>query len=185
MLKYCAVFSLCAGLSLAGDFITGQGARVVIGQTTFTSQNPGASSTAIGSAGGVAYAGDILFIADSNRLGLLPLNNRVLMYTQLKETLPSITAPIAPQTGRCPVCWLGPASVELGQPDFVSVNPGRAQNAMNLPLAIASDGVHVAVADTDNNRILLWNEIPTVPGQNADLVLGQVDFVSIVQTDPV
>src|SRR5580658_6186949 len=170
MLKYCAVFSLCAGLSLAGTFITGQGARVVIGQTTFTSQGPGASSTNFGSAGGLAFAADTLFLSDANRVGLLPVNNRVLMFQQILENMPSITAPIAPYTGRCPVCWLGPASMELGQPDFVTVDPGRSQSALNLPLGVASDGVHVAIADTANNRVLLWNEIPTVPGQNADVV---------------
>jgi len=184
MLKYCAVFSLCAGLGLAGSFITGQGARVVIGQTTFTSQSPGASSTNFGSVGGLAFAGDTLYVTDANRLGLLPINNRVLMYQQVKQFMPSITAPIAPFTGRCPVCWLGPASMEIGQPDFVSVNPGRTQNSMNLPLAVASDGLRVAVADTANNRVLIWNSIPTVPGQNADIVLGQVDFTSIVSTNP-
>jgi hypothetical protein len=184
MLKYCAVFSLCAGLGLAGSFITGQGARVVIGQTTFTSQYPGASSTNFGSAGGLAFAGDTLYVADANRLGLLPINNRVLMFQQILENMPSITAPIAPYIGRCPVCWLGPASMELGEPDFVTVDPGRSQSALNLPLGVASDGVHVAIADTANNRVLLWNEIPTVPGQNADVVLGQADFVSIVSTNP-
>ena len=184
MLKYCAVFSLCAGLSLAGTFITGQGARVVIGQTTFTSQSPGASSTNFGSAGGIAFAADTLFLSDANRVGLLPINNRVLMFQQILENMPSITAPIAPFTGRCPVCWLGPASMELGQPDFVSVNPGRTQSALQLPLGVASDGVHVAVADTANNRVLIWNEIPTIPGQNADIVLGQADFVSQVETNP-
>src|SRR5262249_3672200 len=145
MLKYCAVISLCAGMSLAGDFVTGQGARVVIGQTTFTSQYPGASSTNFGSVGGLAFAADTLFVADANRLGLLPINNRVLMFGQIKQFMPSITAPIDPYIGRCPVCWLGPASMELGQPDFVSVNPGRTQSAMNLPLGVASDGVHVAI----------------------------------------
>jgi hypothetical protein len=184
MLKYCAVFSLCAGLGLGGSFITGQGARVVIGQTTFTSQSPGASSTNFGSVGGLAFAGDTLYVTDANRLGLLPINNRVLMYQQIKQFMPSITAPIAPYTGRCPVCWLGPASMELGQPDFVSVNPARTQSGMNLPLAVASDGTHLAVADTSNNRILIWNSIPTVPGQNADIVLGQADFTSIVSTNP-
>ena len=71
MLKYCALFSLCAGLGLAGSFITGQGARVVIGQTTFTSQSPGASSTNFGSVGGLAFAGNTLYVTDANRLGLL------------------------------------------------------------------------------------------------------------------
>jgi hypothetical protein len=34
------------------------------------------------------------------------------------------------------------------------------------------------VSDTNNNRVLAWNSIPTTNGQAADYVLGQVDFVS-------
>src|SRR5229473_7945616 len=104
MLKYCAVFSLWAGLGLAGDFITGQAARVVIGQSTFTSQNFGVSDTLIGSVGGLAFANDTLFVTDANRLGLQPINNRVLLFTNLSQTIPQPKASIGIFTGRCPVC---------------------------------------------------------------------------------
>lgn len=184
MLKYCAVLSLCAGLGLAGDFISGQGARLVIGQTTFTSQNSGTSSTAIGSVGGLAFANDTLFVTDSNRLGLLPINNRVLMYTNVSQTMPQPTASIPPNLARCPVC-VGQAGVVLGQPDFVSSAPARTQSGMNLPLAVASDGNILAVADTANNRVLIWNTIPSGNGQPADIVLGQPDFTTLQEPPPV
>ncbi len=182
MLKYCAFFSLCAGLGLSADFITGQAARLVIGQTTFTSQTFGASNTVMGSIGGLAYAptnGGTLFVTDANRLGLLPINNRVLMFSNLSN-LPQPADPIAPLVSRCPVCG-GTATTVLGQPDFnyLSVQPARTASGMNLPLAVASDGVHVAVADTANNRVLLWNTFPNTNGQPADIVLGQADFTSI------
>ena len=80
MLKYCAFFSLCAGVGFAQQFETGQAARLVVGQTSFTSQVFGASDTLLGGAGGLAFANDTLFVADSNRVGFLPLNNRVLMF---------------------------------------------------------------------------------------------------------
>src|SRR5271154_2781559 len=96
MLKYCAFFSLCAALGLSQTFITGQAARLVIGQTTFTSQNNGASNTILGSISGLAYANDstggTLFIADSNRVGLQPVNNRVLMYSNMAQMVPQPTA---------------------------------------------------------------------------------------------
>ena len=41
-------------------------------------QQPGASNTLLGAVGGVAYANGTLFVADSNRTGLIPINNRVL-----------------------------------------------------------------------------------------------------------
>ena len=53
MLKYCAVFSLWAALGSAADFITGQAARAVIGQQTFTSQLFGTSNVLLGSVGGL------------------------------------------------------------------------------------------------------------------------------------
>jgi hypothetical protein len=42
---------------------------------------------------------------------------------------------------------------------------------MNWPVAVATDGQRVAVADTENHRILIWNSFPTESGQPADLVL--------------
>lgn len=192
MLKYCAVLSLCAGLALPQSYITGQAARLVIGQTTFTSQeffgdttSFAAPTTLLGSAQGVAYAANTLFVADSNRLGLLPINNRVLLFTNVSGSFPSPTQQLV-DNARCPVC-LGSASIVLGQPDFTnaSVVSNRTRNGMNLPIAVASDGVHVAVADTANNRVLIWNEIPTSNGQNADIVVGQPDFVTIVPPTPV
>jgi len=194
MLKYCAVLSLCAGLALSqGGYITGQAARLVIGQTTFTSQNFIGDNNPIlqptqelGSVGGVAFGGDTLFVADSNRLGLLPIMNRVVMYTGVAESWPTPLAPIPAYSGRCPVC-VGVGNVVLGQPDFTFASslPNRTQNGLNLPLAVASDGVHVAVADTANNRIMIWNEIPTSNNQNADVVLGQPDFVTFNLPTPV
>ena len=34
----------------------------------------------------------------------------------------------------------------------------------------------IAVADTDNNRVLIWSTIPTSNGVPADVVVGQPDF---------
>lgn len=178
MLKYCAFLSLCASVTLAGDFFTGQAARLVIGQTTFTSQTAGASDTLLGSANGLAFAGDTLFVADSNKIGFTPVNNRVLLFKSTSQTMPSPLAEIPAYSGRCPVC-VGQAGLVLGQSDFASVNPHISQVGMRTPTAVASDGHVLAIADTDNNRILIWNSIPVFNGQPADLVLGQPDFNTV------
>src|SRR5713101_3927810 len=89
MLKHCAVFSLCAGLISAADFVSGQAARLVIGQTTFTGQTTGVSNTLLGAVGGLAYANCALFASDSNRLGLLPANNRVLVFNNIQQSFPA------------------------------------------------------------------------------------------------
>jgi len=177
-LKSCALFSLCAAIGLSADFVTGQGARLVIGQTNFTSQTPGASDTLIGAASGVAFVNDTLFVADSNRAGFTPINNRVLLFKSLSQTLPGPTASIPPYSGRCPVCG-GKANIVVGQPDFVSTNFHISSTGMRTAVGIASDGRVLAVADTQNNRVLIYNTIPNYVGQPADLVLGQPDFNTV------
>jgi uncharacterized protein (TIGR03437 family) len=169
MLKNCALLSLCAGVSLAAEFVTGQAARLVIGQTTFTTQESGASAKLLGGAGGLALTNGKLFIADANRLNLTPINNRVLMMDT--STFPKATDEIAPASGRCPVC-VGEATLVLGQADFTSTTAGVA-NKFRLPVGVATDGVRLAVADTLNNRVLIWNSLPTTNGQPPDVVVGQ------------
>ncbi len=160
---------------------------MVIGQVTFTSQNSGgtsgsgpASNTVFGAMGGLAYANNTLFVGDANRLGMLPINNRVLMFNVSGNVTPPGQELIQSQAVNvdCPVC-VGQASVVLGQPDFSSTGSNRTQSGFNLPLAIASDGTNVAVADTANNRVLLWRSFPSVNGQPADIVLGQPDFTTL------
>ncbi len=178
MLKYCALFSLCAGVGLAGDFFTGQAARLVIGQTTFTSQTAGASDTLLGSLSGLAFAGDTLFVADSNKIGFTPVNNRVLLFQNVSQTMPGPLAEIPGFSGRCPVC-VGQANLVVGQPDFLSVNNHTAQTGLRTATGVASDGRILAIADTDNNRILIWNSLPVFNGQPADVLLGQPDFNTV------
>ena len=67
----------------AADFTTGQAARLVIGQQTFTSQDSNSSDSILGAASGLAYAADTLFVADSNRVGASPSNHRVLLFQNL------------------------------------------------------------------------------------------------------
>jgi hypothetical protein len=182
-MKFLALFILLAGtIAAETKFITGQGARLVIGQETFTDSLPGASEDLIGASGGIAYAGDNLFIADSNRLGATPNNDRVLVYYNVADKWPKPTEEV-PQGRRCNVC-VGDADVALGQPDFSGPPvleegdplPVPSANNMRLAIGVSSDGTRLAVADTDYNRVLIWNSLPTTSGQPADLVLGQGSF---------
>ena len=179
-MKCTSVILLFTAVSFAqtASFTTGQAARLVIGQTTFTSQDTNSSDTIIGSPAGVAYAANTLFVADSNLVGATPSNNRVLVYPNLSAMLPAPTAQLK-YGAKCPVC-VGQAAVVLGQPNFTStVQPlTSTQNNLNSPTAVASDGVHLVVADSNNNRVLIWNHIPTVNDQPADVVVGQPNFTS-------
>ncbi len=167
-------------------FVTGQGAREVIGQSTFTSQSGGnPSAYQVGAVSGVAYANNMLFVVDSNHQQISPINNRVLVFTDISKYIYDPTAQV-PQGGRCNVCvgspGVGQASSVLGQPDFITTTGlYTTQSGFRSPTAVASNGTVVAVADTDNNRVLIWNSVPTTNNKPADIVLGQPDFVTVTQ----
>jgi len=72
------------------------------------------------------------------------------------------------------------ADVVLGQANFglnVDADPPSA-STMSLPEDVFYDGSRLYVSDSGNNRVLVWNGIPTTNGKAADLVLGQSDFAS-------
>jgi len=182
-------------------FATGQSARLVIGQPEFDAESDTASQTIVGSPSGVAFANGMLFVVDSNLVGAAPVNNRVLAFPS--SQLPAPNAALQYNT-LCPVC-VGSASLVLGQSSFTSTLPAPCiippttvvvtttpttqtclttspqtpiATGMNTPTAVASDGTHLAVADTLNNRVLIWNNLPTTMNQPPDVVVGQPNFTS-------
>ena len=202
-MKHCALLLLALSIASAQTFVNGMAARAVLGQKTFTAQDtpapstlpdlyrPGIGQWLLGAASGVAYANGMLFVADSNNIGATPSNNRVLIYYDVKKVVPdakaSIPVPSGPNPVLCPVCTgvynyaYGQAGTVLGQANFDSTDFGRTQSAMRTPSAVASDGKVLAVADTQNNRVLIWLKIPA-QGQNnapADVVVGNSDFTSV------
>jgi uncharacterized protein (TIGR03437 family) len=180
-MRYFATLILVANTLFAADFLTGQAARAIVGQVTFTAQGAPPSNTTVGASGGLAYVNGTLLVVDDNRMSALPEDNRVLIYRNIDGQIPSITANIPAQpigAGiRCPVCGFT-ADAVLGQPNFTSSDPATTRTGMWEPTAVASDGVRVAVADTNNNRVLIWNTMPQTSGTQPDLVLGQPDFVT-------
>ena len=74
------------------------------------------------------------------------------------------------------------ASVVVGQPDFThnAVNQGGPVGPRTLNLSTASGvGTHAGkllIADRVNNRVLVFNQIPTANNAAADVVIGQPDF---------
>ncbi len=79
-----------------------------------------------------------------------------------------------------------PAGMVLGQPDFHTAEewPYAPQQAgrFRFPYAVALDTAEdgreqLAVADTANNRILMWSGVPA-DGAGAEVVLGQPTFAA-------
>ena len=80
-----------------------------------------------------------------------------------------------------------PADVVVGQPDFVtsSALPGNLPNANSMrgPQGVWIQNGKLFVADTQNNRVLIYNKIPTANGVAADVVLGAPNFTTFVNPD--
>ena len=185
LLLWAGLVVVCAsGQTPAPVFSTGQAARLVIGQQNFTAGNYGATSQLLGTPSGLAYANGVLWVADANRLGGAPDNNRVLRFSDT-ATYPGPTQDPTIPGSLCGVCR-GNASLVLGQPDFVSANYTLTSTGMRNPsgVAVSPDGNTVAVADTDNNRVLIWLSFPTQNGQPADVVVGQSNFTSNAAPSP-
>jgi hypothetical protein len=132
----------------------GASAKIVLGQSNFSNQKFGTSSTLFGFPARVATANNQLFMVDFE-------NSRVLIWNKL------------------PTKTNKPADVVVGQPDFTSSAGATTQSGLNRP----ENGLFVVdgkllVSDRNNNRILIWNSIPTTNGAPADVVVGQPDFTS-------
>ncbi len=75
----------------------------------------------------------------------------------------------------------GDADLVLGQTSFSTAIewPYTAQgpSAQRFPYGLALEGVRLAVADTANNRVLFWPDLPSIgAGLAASAVTGQLDF---------
>lgn len=135
----------------------GVSADLVVGQSNFTTCTSGASAKTLNAPYGVTSDGKQLIIADYG-------NNRVLVYKSF---------PIANNPS---------ADFVIGQINFSSIvanNNGEDGTTLASPSAVAinTDGM-LAVSDSVNARVLLYNGIPNSTGVSADNVLGQVDFIS-------
>lgn len=85
---------------------------------------------------------------------------------------------------RRPVSEPAKADVVVGQTDFEQNLPGHAGDRLFLPESLCVAGGKLVVADSMNNRVLVWNTIPTSNGTAADIVLGQSDFTSYAAPNP-
>jgi len=64
------------------------------------------------------------------------------------------------------------ADIVLGLTDFGKADP----TLFNHPVKVATDGTKLVLADTWNNRVLIWNSIPTTGTEQPNIVLGQQNF---------
>ncbi len=130
----------------------GAAADVVIGQPDFTSAGSGSDANQLFWPVGTAVSPDgKLLIADY-------ANHRVLIY----NTIPTTNG--------------AAADVVLGQIDFGYSDSGVGPTSLNMPIDVSvSRTGKLAICDNGNNRILIYNSIPTDNTTAPDIILGQPD----------
>lgn len=141
-----------------GIFSSFQSATIVVGQPDFVTRtsNRGISSGTAANAlqypaGNPVVANGILFIPDRS-------NSRVLAF----NTFPTSSDPSG--------------DFALGQPNLTYNGSGNSATQMYGPQSVKTDGTKLFVMDRGNNRVLIWNTIPTSSGVAADVVVGQAGF---------
>ncbi|MDD5489889.1 MAG: hypothetical protein PHP25_04400, partial [Candidatus Moranbacteria bacterium] len=136
-------------------------AGMVLGQLDFThgNENQGSADPSASKMywpNGTWTDGKKLIVADMN-------NNRVLIYNSM-PTSSNASADVV----------IGQVDMDHGDANRGGLSP--AADTLSSPYTISSDGIRLFVADTGNNRILIYNTIPTSNDAEADVVIGQQDF---------
>ncbi len=128
-------------------------ATVALGKPDLVTQGPTSGQSGLAQVLDVCVALNRIVAADYG-------NNRVMIWNGI------------------PVASGAIAQIVVGQPNFVTLTSGTTAAKMSQPAGVWTDGTRLVVADTANNRVLIWTSFPTASGQDADLVIGQPDFVT-------
>jgi hypothetical protein len=125
-------------------------ADLVLGQPDFVTADPGSDAAGLLFAHpyGLVLSQSVLYVTDAGR-------NRALVYKKLASGNP-------------------PADVVIGMP----TGSPRSASSLADPRGIAISQNKLFIADRGNQRVLVWNRIPSSSAQPADVVIGQNDFTS-------
>ncbi|PJA12744.1 hypothetical protein CO112_03590 [Candidatus Dojkabacteria bacterium CG_4_9_14_3_um_filter_150_Dojkabacteria_WS6_41_13] len=136
-------------------------ADVVVGGSTTCSRYPSwDGSELLSTPLGVAYGGNNFLISEA-------YSNRISVYSHGFPT----------SNGQIP-------DVVIGQPErsdsYKSANQGLTvgANTLSLPFSMQIVNGKLIVADRGNNRILIYNSVPTTNNASADIVIGQPNTTS-------
>lgn len=181
------ILLLLAATIRAADFQTGQAARAVFGQPSFSAREAGVTPTSLALAGGKLYAADA--------------SNSLLTFDLSKLPSPKDEAP--DRQGSCPVCGFSPVA-QMYQPVLAGVSevsvsgssaaivdepnhrvlfwPNSASpqaasivlgsNDLVDPVSVALDGKRLFVGDAALHRVLVWNSLPDADDRPPDAILG-------------
>lgn len=211
-INHLAALLLIGTSAWAADFESGQAARAVIGQYSFSSRDARITPTALSISGTYLYAADAsrrVMTFDLTQIpgpkddlasransacglcGFLPVG------TAAQGVLPGIaavsaygkTVVIADTTNHRVLIWRDSTSPHaIKGPDVVL---GKSNGDASLisasmfvePVSVAFDGKRLFVGDGTLHRVLIWNSLPAADNQPADGVLGQPSLVSASVSD--
>lgn len=163
------------GFRNANAFTNGQHADIVIGQIDFVSANPQGPSVAGGRTTGTTVPTGLIVDSKGNLYVADTGNNRILRFP----------TPFS-QTSQFPDLVIGQASfntntANAGGPSEKTLNFFSGTNPLAVYLTFDTSG-NLWVADAGNNRVLRYPAASlgqnAISGPAADIVIGQIDFVS-------
>ncbi|CAA0103064.1 Uncharacterised protein [BD1-7 clade bacterium] len=168
--------------------VSGVAADVVLGHDNFTCGdidtptvepitllpvNPEEAETdeplSIGSPGGVWSNGEMLIVADSD-------NDQLLIWQSFPTT-----------NNQEPDLIIGPEIMVAGTEDTApseSEEPETLEvTSLDFPYHLYSNGNQLFLSDFENNRVLVWNTLPTSTNQEPDVILGQSNLQANTEND--
>ncbi|MEM9016028.1 MAG: NHL repeat-containing protein [Verrucomicrobiota bacterium] len=155
---FLGIAAMCLPASLAAELENGQRAAAVIGQSSFTSELSGTSSTLMEDPRYVAVdpATGKLFVSDMTR-------HRILRFSSVAAASKGAAA-----------------EAVLGQPNFSSIFPAASQTGFDTPKGLFVDGEgRLWVADSGNHRVVYFENAANLPsGAPANRRFGQSSFTS-------
>ncbi len=200
---------LLIGTSIwAADFETGQAARAVIGQASFSAREAGITPTALSLSSTRLYAADAshrLLTFDLTQIpgpkddlaarpgSVCTLCGFPAVSSLVQPILPGIasvstfgkTVAFVDTTGHRVLIWRDSSTPHASKgPDVVlgrSNGDAALISASTLiePISVAFDGKRLFVGDNALHRVLIWNSLPVSDSQPADAVLGQQSATSV------
>lgn len=203
-----SIFFLAACNSKKGIlvFTNGQPADVVVGQTSFSSGAAGLSASQLSGPQGVSYHANGLIITENTNHRVLDFGvNPVLTGAEAQLVLgqnsmtsnslgaglnqmhyPQYAAVlenrmfVSEDTGARITVWSPPPSASGTAATFVlgTAVSGCSATQFSTPDMIFFAAEKMVVADSGNNRVLIYNSIPNSNGVTPDLVLGQANFTT-------
>src|SRR5947209_10189311 len=197
----------------AAEFRSGQAARAVLGQVSFTARDAGFTPTVL------SLSGNNLYVADGNRRLLtfrvtqLPDRKGEFWRSQASACaacgfVPTAAVPQAVMPGLASVASYGKTLIAVDAekrrvlvwrdtnasgagtgPDFYlsGSEQGSAIGPSSLvqPISVAYDGRRLFIGDAALGRVLVWNTLPSSPDRSPDAVLGGRDFSSTRDKDEI